>query len=258
MKKKSSSHLPEKLEKILHLLDDRKVEQLLVLDVRPLVVYTDYLIIGTGNNTPHVRSMADAIAEVLKIRGLKGVHIEGYQEATWVLIDGEEFVIHLFQPQPRKYYALEDLWADAARVRLPWESHAADAKGETSSTADAEEKKDDDTIVKKTKTVSKSESTPSKVVHKKPVVSKTTAAVEKTGKSKPAKYVKAAKASKATKAGKAVKAAKTGAAGRSEQMMPDQSGRPIKKSKARGVAASSFGKRKPGRTSTGVKKSSGV
>lgn len=117
-RKASQQPLPEILEKVLKTLSDKKVVDLVLLDVDGLVSYADYFVIGTGNNTPHVSAMADAVGMLLKVPGVKGARIEGDSQATWVLIDGGDFVVHLFQPDARRFYALDDLWGDAARVSV--------------------------------------------------------------------------------------------------------------------------------------------
>ncbi|HNW33413.1 MAG TPA: ribosome silencing factor [Candidatus Ozemobacteraceae bacterium] len=115
-RKASKQALPELVEKVVKTLSDRKVVDLALLDVEGLVSYADYFILGTGNNTPHVQSMADAVAMLLKVPGVKGALVEGDSQSTWVLIDGGYFVVHLFQPDARRFYALDDLWSDAARI----------------------------------------------------------------------------------------------------------------------------------------------
>jgi len=108
--------LPESIKIVVEALKDKKVEDLAVLDVTGLVPYTDYFIIGTGNNAPHVQTLADTVAKLVKIPNVGGVRLEADQTSTWVLIDGGEFVLHIFQPKARKFYNLEDLWEDAARI----------------------------------------------------------------------------------------------------------------------------------------------
>ena len=108
--------LPESIKIVVEALKDKKVEDLTVLDVTGLVPYTDYFIIGTGNNAPHVQTLADTVAKLVKIPNVGGVRLEADQTSTWVLIDGGEFVLHIFQPKARKFYNLEDLWEDAARI----------------------------------------------------------------------------------------------------------------------------------------------
>lgn len=115
--RKASTHqLPELLQSVLKALSEKKVVDPVLLDVEGLVSYADYFVLGTGNNTPHVQAMADAVARLLKVPGVKGARVEGDSQASWVLIDGGDFVVHLFQPDARRFYALDDLWGDAARI----------------------------------------------------------------------------------------------------------------------------------------------
>lgn len=116
LRKTSTHQLPELLRNVLKALSDKKVVDPVLLDVEGLVSYADYFVLGTGNNTPHVQAMADAVARLLKVPGVKGARVEGDSQASWVLIDGGDFVVHLFQPDARRFYALDDLWGDAARI----------------------------------------------------------------------------------------------------------------------------------------------
>ncbi|MDD2999031.1 MAG: ribosome silencing factor [Candidatus Riflebacteria bacterium] len=110
--------VPEFLKIVVEALKDKKVEDLKVLDVTGLVPYTDYFIIGTGNSAPHVQTLADTVAKLIKMPGVGGVRLEADQAANWLLIDGGDFVLHVFQPKARNYYNLEDLWEDAPRLEV--------------------------------------------------------------------------------------------------------------------------------------------
>ena len=112
---KKISKLPESLERVLGVLLEKKVEELMVLDVESVVGYTDYFVIGTGNTSPHVQAMAEAVAMELKVPG-NPVPVEGKTDGTWVLVDQGDFLVHLFQPQARRFYALEDLWSESRSV----------------------------------------------------------------------------------------------------------------------------------------------
>lgn len=112
----SAASVPESIKIIIETLKDKKVEDLKVLDVTGMVPYTDYFIIGTGNSAPHVQTLADSVAKLIKIPNVGGVRLEADQTSNWVLIDGGEFVLHIFQPKARTFYNLEDLWEDAPRV----------------------------------------------------------------------------------------------------------------------------------------------
>lgn len=108
----------DELKLILTTLTEKQVKNLVLLDVSKLVSYTDFLVIGSGNSSTHVQSLADACAAILKKPGIGGVRLESDPSATWMLIDGGDFVLHLFQPEARKFYNLDDLWLDARRVEV--------------------------------------------------------------------------------------------------------------------------------------------
>ncbi len=114
----SSNQFSETIKIVIEALKDKKIENLSVLDVTGLVPYTDYFIIGTGNSAPHVQALADTVAKLIKVPNVGGVRLETDQTSNWVLIDGGDFVLHLFQPKARKYYNLEDLWEDAPRIEV--------------------------------------------------------------------------------------------------------------------------------------------
>ncbi|PKL47942.1 MAG: ribosome silencing factor [Candidatus Riflebacteria bacterium HGW-Riflebacteria-2] len=113
-----STAVPESIKIIIEALKDKKVEDLVVLDLIGLVPYTDYFIIGSGNSSTHVQTLADTVAKLIKIPNVGGVRLESDQAANWILIDGGEFVLHLFQPKARKFYNLEDLWEDAPQLEV--------------------------------------------------------------------------------------------------------------------------------------------
>ncbi|HNV69505.1 MAG TPA: ribosome silencing factor [Candidatus Ozemobacteraceae bacterium] len=109
--------VPELLQKAVRLLVEKKGENIILMEVSELVGYTDYFLLATGNSTPQVQAMAEAVAFEVKHAG-KPTRIEGKQDAVWVLIDGGDFVVHLFQPEARKFYSLEDLWGDACLIEI--------------------------------------------------------------------------------------------------------------------------------------------
>ena len=117
----TSRPLPETLETLLQALDEKKVEDVIVLDVAALAGYTDFFVIVSGRNAPHVQTLAETAAKTLKKPNQPGVRQEGDQGSRWVLIDGGDFVLHIFQPEARGFYALEDLWSDAPKIAWPSE-----------------------------------------------------------------------------------------------------------------------------------------
>lgn len=99
--------------------DDKKAFDILVLDLRGLTYITDYFVICSCSSTTQMAAVAEWITEKLAKAGRRPSHIEGGQEATWILIDYSDVVVHIFEERTRLYYGLEKLWADAPRVPLP-------------------------------------------------------------------------------------------------------------------------------------------
>ena len=99
--------------------DERKASDIMVIKVGGLVDVTDYFVIATGSNTPHVEAILDAIEEALrKEAGIKPASREVTNDHTWELLDYGSFVVDIFQPEARDYYRLETLWNDAPIIDL--------------------------------------------------------------------------------------------------------------------------------------------
>jgi len=98
--------------------DSKKAFDILILDLRKLTYITEYFVICSGSNITQVSAIADGIGQALAKSGVHPSHIEGQGEASWVLMDYGDVVVHVFEEQTRQYYALEKLWGDAARIPL--------------------------------------------------------------------------------------------------------------------------------------------
>lgn len=97
------------------ILDAKKGEAIRILDVRGVSSVTDHMILCTGLNPPHLRALADAVAKELRTQTppVAPHRYAGTVESGWLVLDYFQFVIHLFTPELRDYYALERLWKDA-------------------------------------------------------------------------------------------------------------------------------------------------
>lgn len=104
-----------------HTASDNKARDVLVLDMRQITPLYDYFVLATGNSRRQVHSITEGIDAALVAQGDRRRSIEGYEASTWVMQDYGDVVIHVFNPQTREYYGLEELWADAPRV--DWENH---------------------------------------------------------------------------------------------------------------------------------------
>lgn len=100
---------------------EKKAVEPVVLDLRELASFTDYFLIASGTNARQVQAIADEIVERLKAEGTRAERVEGHRTAEWVLIDYGDFIVHVFEDKARRFYDLERLWREAARVELPAE-----------------------------------------------------------------------------------------------------------------------------------------
>ncbi len=106
------------LDRCIELLQSKKAEDILVLDLHDIADFTDYFLICTGNSDVHVKALSDTVQEGMKAAGHRPWHIEGYEARTWVLFDFVDLVVHLFQPEARVFYGLERLWGDAPAEQI--------------------------------------------------------------------------------------------------------------------------------------------
>lgn len=114
--------LDERVRLALHAASEKKALDLAVLDLRAIASFTDFFIIASGANVRQVQAIADGVAELLRKQlKVKAARIEGYNSAEWVLLDYGDFVLHVFEEKARRFYDLERLWRDGARVALPQE-----------------------------------------------------------------------------------------------------------------------------------------
>lgn len=98
------------LTQIAQAIYDKKGFNILVLDVRNICTMTDFFIIAEGTVDRHVKALSDTIVDEFSRKKREPLHVEGQQEGDWVVLDYGDFVIHLFIPELREKYALEDLW----------------------------------------------------------------------------------------------------------------------------------------------------
>lgn len=101
----------------------KQARDIVVLDVRDLIVITDYFVIASGGSDRQVKTVSEEIEREVKSQGVRPVRREGEREGHWVLLDFVDFVAHVFQDDDRAYYGLERLWADAPTVA--WDERAA-------------------------------------------------------------------------------------------------------------------------------------
>lgn len=98
---------------------DKKAQHVTVLDLNELSAFAQYFVVCSGESTPQLEAISDAIEESLAAHGVKLAHREGRAGAEWVLLDYGRVVVHIFSERARLYYDLERLWRSAPRTDVP-------------------------------------------------------------------------------------------------------------------------------------------
>jgi len=127
------NELDERICTALRAASDKKALEIVVLDLREIASFTDFFVITSGTNVRQVKAIADEVVEQLKKHGTRAARVEGYSTAEWVLVDYGDFILHVFEDKARKFYDLERMWRDAARVAVPSQVTGTDGSLRTES-----------------------------------------------------------------------------------------------------------------------------
>lgn len=105
-------------QRIAELMEEKKAEDTVVLDMRGVVSYTDFFVICNGRNERQVKAIHDSVYEGMKHGGEKVVpaRVEGLEQSRWVLLDYFDVVVHIFLPEARDFYRLERLWGEVPKI----------------------------------------------------------------------------------------------------------------------------------------------
>lgn len=106
------------VRRVREILDAKKGEDIRILDVRGLSGVTDHMVLCSGISAPHLRALSEAVAKELRASqpSVAPHRTAGTTESGWVVMDYHQFVVHIFSPEMRTYYALERLWKEAPEV----------------------------------------------------------------------------------------------------------------------------------------------
>ena len=104
------------------LLDDKKAQDIVVLDIGKLTSLGDYFVICSGSSNTQVKSLADELEDKLSVLGIEPRRVENDKTSHWALFDYGDVICHIFHHETRDFYCLERLWGDAPRVELKAES----------------------------------------------------------------------------------------------------------------------------------------
>lgn len=97
-------------------LEDKKAEDVRVIDISEVSVIADYFIIASGSNRSQIQALSDAVEEKLGRAGYPAKQIEGYEGAAWVLLDFGDIIVHVFDKENRLFYDLERIWRDGKAI----------------------------------------------------------------------------------------------------------------------------------------------
>ena len=102
----------------IHALEDKKAEDIRVIDISEVSVIADYFIIASGSNRNQVQTLCDNVQETLGRAGYPERQTEGYQTANWILLDFGDLIVHIFDRENRRLYDLERIWRDGRQMEL--------------------------------------------------------------------------------------------------------------------------------------------
>ncbi len=112
--KESTLTSEERRDAIVGAAEDKKANYITALDLRGKTLIADFFIICSGTSNIHIRSVADGIMEAMEKQGIRQRRIEGYSEATWILLDYGDNIVHIMAEEQRRFYGLEKLWTGEA------------------------------------------------------------------------------------------------------------------------------------------------
>lgn len=104
------------VKKIVEALEDKKAEDITVLDIGEVSSIADYFIIANGNNANQLTAMEDAVDEAMYTNGVHQKQVEGKGNSTWILMDYQDIIVHLFSKEDRQFYDLDRIWRDGKVV----------------------------------------------------------------------------------------------------------------------------------------------
>jgi ribosome-associated protein len=112
----SHNDIQNRVRQAVAAAEGRQADDLRVLGLGRVSDFTDYFVVCSGASERQVQAIADAVEETLRAAGVRPLHVEGRRGGNWVLLDYGAFVVHVFQDETRRFYALERLWSDAPEV----------------------------------------------------------------------------------------------------------------------------------------------
>lgn len=108
----------EIVKKVVEALEDKKAEDITVIDIHEISSIADYFIIANGSNANQLSAMQDSVDEVMYTNGIHSKQVEGTSNSTWILMDYQDIIVHLFDKEDRLFYDLERIWKDGKVIDI--------------------------------------------------------------------------------------------------------------------------------------------
>lgn len=108
----------EIVKKVVEALEDKKAEDITVIDIHDISTIADYFVIANGSNANQLSAMQDSVDEVMYTNGIHSKQVEGTSNSTWILMDYQDIIVHLFDKEDRLFYDLERIWKDGKIIDI--------------------------------------------------------------------------------------------------------------------------------------------
>lgn len=114
----SNINSKEMVQIAVEAMKDKKAEDIRVIDISKISVIADYFVIASGNNNNQVQAIVDNVEEKLHMEGCTEPRVEGYNSASWILLDYNDVIVHVFSRDDRLFYDLERIWRDGVEIDI--------------------------------------------------------------------------------------------------------------------------------------------
>lgn len=108
----------EIVKEVYTALDNKLAEDITILDIRELSVVADYFVIASGSSTTQLNAMKNEVENIMAKNGINAKQIEGNRDSSWILLDYEDVIVHVFSKEDRLFYNLERIWQDGKEVSI--------------------------------------------------------------------------------------------------------------------------------------------
>ncbi|MDE7476738.1 MAG: ribosome silencing factor [Lachnospiraceae bacterium] len=113
-----SNNINDALKSVIDALEDKKAEDIQLIDISEISTVADYFVITNGANSSQIQALSDNVEEKLAIQEIYPRSVEGYHAANWILMDYNDFIVHIFDKESRGFYDLERMWRDGKVIDI--------------------------------------------------------------------------------------------------------------------------------------------